>query len=56
MIILQLFKVFRALWANPDDSSFGEQNITVQYFRRYIKDTSATCSVKYSGDCQFFLG
>lgn len=47
----QLFKVFRALWVNPDDDSFGE-NVTVQYFRRYIKDTGAKSTVKYSGDCK----
>lgn len=48
-LLLQLFKVFRALWANPTDDSFGE-NLTVDYFRRYIKDPTATSSVKYSGD------
>lgn len=52
--LLQLFKVFRALWQNPDDDSFGE-NVTVQYFRRYIKDTGAKSRVRYSGDCSYHL-
>jgi acyl-CoA oxidase len=46
----QLFKVFRALWLNIDDVSFGSNNITAGYIKRYIQNVDATCSVRYSGD------
>jgi acyl-CoA oxidase len=47
---LQLFKVFRALWYNVEDASFGTDNVTAEYLRRYIQNVDATCTVRYSGD------
>lgn len=45
-----LWKVFRALWNDIDSEEFGTENATVEYMRRYIKDTDAKSPVRYSGD------
>lgn len=46
-----LFKVFRQLWTDPD-AKVEAASSTVDYMRRYIKDTSAKADVKFSGDLQ----